>query len=60
LVRMRRVLSRVAWMCVCVFVWPNYYAAWVIEWMVSPLALLDYDLPIYHRLRSPPFLDRVR
>jgi hypothetical protein len=57
---MRRVLSRVAWMCVCVFVWPNYYAAWVIEWMVSPLALLDYDLPIYHRLRSPPFLDRVR
>jgi hypothetical protein len=57
-------LIRLAWACLCIIVWPIYYATLVIRWMIPPLRSNDLgessDRALYEAFHSPPYLDRLR
>jgi hypothetical protein len=61
----RRLLSRFVWAGVCLVVWPIYYLAlairWVIPWPLWPLSrVFAADDRLYRDFVSPPYLDRLR
>jgi hypothetical protein len=61
------VFSRPLWFVACVITWPIYYLVLLVEWFLGPVTELalwrrwwDYELDLYKRFRSPPFIKRVR
>ena len=61
----RKVLMRFVWAAICLIVWPVYYVALFVRWLVPwPLWPLDRAWTANDRLiralRSPPFVDRLR
>ena len=63
---MLRLLSRLAWGCICVVVWPVYYLAWIARaififpgfWPL-PKRMACYS-DMLQLFGSPPFLDRLK
>ena len=59
-------IARLRWACLCVVVWPIYYASLWLKWLIPywPFWTVDrareHDVALYDQLRSPPFLDRLR
>jgi hypothetical protein len=60
-------LLRLIWACACVAVWPIYYAAWFINWLLYPFWPFwpsnrqgEFRAQLYKQLLTPPFLDHLR
>lgn len=58
-------LARLSWAVICLIVWPFYYAALFIRWLIPwPLWPLDRawaaDDKLWAALRDPPYVERLR